>query len=79
MYINTIIIIEYNNITYIYYKNIHILLIRSVDRILEYRIYNDGRQSFFMDWDRDRRSYPFPDPDPPFVIRSYADPDPVHH
>ena len=27
--------------------------------ILEYRICNDGHRSFFMDRDRDRRSYPF--------------------
>ena len=33
-----------------------------------------GTDPFFMD--RDRRSYPFPDPDTPFVIRSFDDPDP---
>ena len=35
-----------------------------------------GTDPFFMDLDRDRRSYLFPDPDPSFVIRSFADPDP---
>ena len=37
-----------------------------------------GTDICVMDWDRDRRSYPFldPNPDPPIVIRSFADPDP---
>ena len=33
-----------------------------------------GTDSFFME--RDRLSFSDPDPDPPFVMRSYADPDP---
>ena len=49
----------------------------SYNPTLPYRIYNNGHRPFLWIGIGMSDRYPFPDPDPPFITRSFADPDPL--